>query len=854
TIGGSGPDGVNIADKYDTGPTGGAFTYSLRRFYGDDARSEVNIDGAGNIVLVGSTQSTDFPATGFQKTFGGGTQDGMVLKATANLSGVVWSSYLGGKGNDAAYVVNFSKNGDLYVAGGTESTDFPGSHAGVIQPASAGKVDGFIAEIKDDGSSIVRSTYLGTKEADQIYGIQSDKEGSVYVGGTTEGVWKVTDNGKYPNINLNGKQFLCKLKPDLSAYIYSTVFGSTNSQPASLPNISPTAFLVDRCENVYMAGWGGDIEPQNPSMYTNAGTNNMPVVNAINPRPPDGRDFYFFVLKKDAQRILFASTYGQNGGFTDHVDGGTSRFDPTGVIYEAICGNCGGGTVFPTGPPGVFSRQNGSRKPGSNQAGCNVIGLKIAFDLDGVRGGVATLDRRKLYCNDEAVSFIDTLYGRRAYQWTWDVFNTCDTSQLNAGTLIPGAEKIQDSTQDKPYIFNYRFGQAGCYTVRLIKYMPGDCIEYDTSYLSVRIGDNPAILKAEVHKKRPCNSYRYEFDNFSSNAQNIAFSDSAFLWDFGDGTSPVVTGRDTALIHQFPGEGTYTVSLRLQDTANYCNVPLDTSIVISISNELKAVIQAPDTVCIPNNYLLGNASQGGTNFTWVITTPAGVVDSFHKGDLSQLPYDFDQAGAYKVALIANDTVCGTHDETVDSVYAYPKPAAAFTFSPDNATNQVITFTNQSVSNFKGVDDDLSYYWNLGDGTTSTEKDPQHLYPHSGSYHVELITSNRAGCSDTASVDVTETIIPKMDVPNAFTPNGDGVNDFIAPVAFGVTKIDFQIYNRLGQRVYHSTDPQITYLGSKGWNGTFKGKPQQMDVYAYTLHVVFADGKEATKQGSIALIR
>jgi gliding motility-associated-like protein len=603
-----------------------------------------------------------------------------------------------------------------------------------------------------------------------------------------------------------------------------------------------------------MSGWGGDIEPESPTMYPNASTNNMPTVNAINPRPPDGRDFYFFVLKKDAQSILFASTYGQNGGFTDHVDGGTSRFDPTGVIYEAICGNCGGGTVFPTGPPGVYSRQNGSQKPGSSQAGCNVIGLKIAFDLDGVRGGVATLDRRRVYCNDEDIAFIDTLYGRKALSWTWDAFAACDTSQVNASTWIAASHKVQDTSMAKPYEYHYRFGQAGCYIVRLIKYLPNDCIERDTSYVRVKVGDNPAILRTAVRKLRPCNSYRYAFDNYSMNAKNLPFSDTAFLWNFGDGTPPVLAGRDTELLHQFPGQGTYTITLQLRDTASFCNAPLDTSIVLSISNQLKAIIQAPDTVCIPNTYLLGNASQGGTNFTWVITRPSGVTDTYYKGDLSQVPYVFDQAGAYKVELIAQDTVCGTRDEAVDSVYAYPKPGAAFSYSPENGTNQIITFTNQSVSNFKGVDDELTYFWDMGDGTTSTDKNPQHVFPRSGTYHVELVTYNKAGCSDTASADVTETIIPKMDVPNAFTPNGDGVNDYIAPVAFGVTKIDFRIYNRWGQLVFQSNDPQITYLGNKGWDGTYKGKPQQMDVYAYTLHVVFEDGKQATKQGSIALIR
>jgi gliding motility-associated-like protein len=225
-----------------------------------------------------------------------------------------------------------------------------------------------------------------------------------------------------------------------------------------------------------------------------------------------------------------------------------------------------------------------------------------------------------------------------------------------------------------------------------------------------------------------------------------------------------------------------------------------------------------------------------------------------KSDLSPLNYDFSQPWAYHLTLIARDTVCDTRDTATDSLVAYPKPTAGFSFSPNNGTNQIIVFTNQSLSNFGGGDNTLNYLWTFGDGTTSTDKDPTHLYSKSGTYLVQLVVINKAGCADTTSQEVTQTIVVKMDMPTAFTPNGDGVNDYIAPRAFGVTKMDFRVYNRWGQLVFQSNDPQITYVQQKGWDGTYKGKPQPMDAYAYTLHVVFNDDTEATKQGSITLIR
>lgn len=147
--------------------------------------------------------------------------------------------------------------GNIYVAGGTGSEDLNGiSAAGVIKPvfSAAGSTgddaDGFILELNPSATATVRGTYIGTGSADQIYGIEIDKAGFVYVMGTSEGNMPVI-NANY-SVN-RAKQFISKLQPDLSDFVYSTVFGSPN---APGPNISPTAFLVDRCENVYVSGWG----------------------------------------------------------------------------------------------------------------------------------------------------------------------------------------------------------------------------------------------------------------------------------------------------------------------------------------------------------------------------------------------------------------------------------------------------------------------------------------------------------------------------------------------------------------------------------------------------------------------
>ena len=108
--------------------------------------------------------------------------------------------------------------------------------------------------------------------------------------------------------------------------------------------------------------------------------------------------------------------------------------------------------------------------------------------------------------------------------------------------------------------------------------------------------------------------------------------------------------------------------------------------------------------------------------------------------------------------------------------------------------------------------------------------------------------NAAGCTDTFCLEVSAIILPLLDVPNAFTPGRFGNNGIIKVVGFGIGKMSWKIYNRWGQNIFTSTSQ------ASGWDGTFKGALQPMDVYAYTLDVEFTDGKKARKTGDISLLR
>ncbi|MET0637122.1 MAG: PKD domain-containing protein [Chitinophagaceae bacterium] len=817
-VGGEGNDGVNISVNR-------SGTTSLQQNYGDDGRSEVILDGAGNILVASSTSSTSLSAitTGsFQPTIGG-KQDGLLLKFNSTLSNRIFASYLGGSGNDAAYVLALAPTGDIYVAGGTESANLPGSHAGTVGPSQFAPdgIDGFVAQVSSNGGSIIRSTWIGTNVIDQLYGIQFDRFGYPYVMGTTTGNISVINAGYSV---ANAKQFIAKLQPDLSTFIYRTTFGSPN---ATRPNISPTAFLVDRCENVYVSGWGGQVS----TGYLNSGTAGMPVTPDALPFPrggPDGQDFYFFVLRRDAvgPGPLFASYFGQNGGLSDHVDGGTSRFDRNGVIYQAMCANCGGGGVPPT-TPGAYMPTNGALA----NLGCNLGMAKIAFNLAGVgvevQSAIGGVPRDTAGCLPLLVTFTDIV--RNATEYIWDFG---DGSPI-VGPLPAAAGYSQDHT----------YNTVGDYRVMLIAIDPASCNQRDTSYINIRVGDLKANLLADFVKTGACNSLEFRFNNNSFTDPTRPFTDSSFIWDFGDGSPRVVSGT-APITHTFPATGPYVVRLVLNDTA-YCNNPDSLVIPINVAANVDAQFTTPPQGCaIYEAVFNSSATIGGLNFEWDFGDSTSADNT---STLANPVHIYTTPGTYTIRMVANNpNTCNLTDTTYTTIIVLEGPLASFTYTPVTPVlNTPNVFRNTSSANA------IRFVWIFGDGdtlATTSRADVTHQYNSPGVFTACLVAFNRLDCPDTTCQDVTTLVEPALDVPNAFTPMSNDINSIAMPRGYGIAKIMFTIYNRQGKKVFETSSR------NQGWDGRVGGVIQPMDVYAYTLAVEFFDGTKATKTGDITLIR
>ncbi len=806
-IGGTGMDGVNIRPKM-IAPDG---AQSLRQNYGDDARSEVILDNVGNVYVASCTQSNNFPTpNGLQKTPLGG-QDGVLLKFNSNL-GMLFSTYLGGSGDDAAYVLAINPtDNNIYLAGGTTSRNISGSTTGTIGEDNHGGIDGFISIFSNVGN-FLQSTYIGTTGTDQVYGIQFDKKGFPYIMGTSTGAFPVI-NAAYSNSG--GKQFIAKLQPNLSAFVYSTTFGSGGLEP----NISPVAFLVDRCENVYVSGWGGVVNEEYRSKTNPVSTRGLPAknvpANSLLRANTDGSDLYFFVLKRNAIDILYGSFFGQVGGAAEHVDGGTSRFDREGIIYQAVCAACRG-TTFPT-TPGVWSPNNGSRN-------CNLAAVKINFDLAGVASDVqgrinGVLDT--IGCIPLRVDFKDAIGNAKKYIW-----------DFGDGTPI--------GTTTKPDTFHI-YTKTGLFKVTLVSEDLNSCNITDTSYIHIKVGDKRVNnLGFTYTRLLPCETNTIQFTNNSTAPMGTMFSDTAFGWDFGDDSPFVINGRlNKTFNHRYPSAGTYNVKLVLRDTI-FCNVFDTINQSVIVTPIVKANFTVPTESCVPYTAVFTNNSVNGKHYIW----------SFGDGGTSNQPnptHVYNAVGSYPVKLIAIDSgSCNIRDSVTTIINVNPIPVSNFTFSPP-IVNTPTTFRNNSTS---GIG--FNYTWLFGDGESYTTADRNtpvvHQYNATGSFNTCLITTNPFGCKDTICQMVQAIVRPESDIPNAFTPGRFGENSSIKVRGFGIGQMTFRIFNRWGQKVFETNDRKA------GWDGTVSGKLQPMDVYVYTLEIKYTDGTTKTQKGDITLIR
>lgn len=776
-MGGSANDGVNY--KLSSGNYTSVSAYdSLSYNYGDQFRGEIMVDSLGNCIVASCTRSANFPImNAFQGTIGG-QQDGVIFKLSSDLSTLQWSSFFGGSNNDACYSVKIDSSYNVVFAGGTSSTNLPGTAGAYHANYQGGKADGFIGKLTPNGQTLIRSTYVGTTNYDQTFFVEIDRLDNIFVLGQSLG-------GLYPIVNATGNvfsgQYISKFTPDLTNMLNSTTFGNGNSNI----NISPAAFLVDICGNMYVSGWGANILQATP-------LSGMPISsNAFQSSPANGFDFYLAVFDRDFDGLLYGSYLGGNQA-QEHVDGGTSRFDKNGIVYQSVCGGCGGHSDFPT-TPGAWSNQNLS-------SNCNNLVFKFDFDLLPT-AEFSTTDL--IGCADFEVNFTNT--SPPADSYVWDFGNGDTTSVIYSPTVTyttPGSYLVQLTVTDSI------------------------CLLTDTAQINITV--LPELSLSVSNDTILCSPMSMTFAASANGTSN------QYVWSSNSNFTDTLNASPTdSTITVTPTETT-TYYVQIGNAA--CS-KMDSVTVYFVGGSL--TISGNDTICINDPTTLTAAiSVPGITFDY-IWSPASVLTPSSQDNVVTANPPISQ-WIYCDANGSN----GCFDR--DSIFVTVGNLGATV----TATANPLVVLPGETSVLSAAPSGFTYSWTPTDGLSSPNSQQTNATVFETTNYTVSVSDGICTESATVQVKVMAVVCDRtfVYVPNAFSPNGDGENEMLYVRSAIATEIEFKVFDRWGELVFETTDINT------GWDGTFRGKKLDPDVYDYYLRAVCVGGNEEIIKGNITLLK
>ena len=685
--------------------------------YGDTYRGEIILDESSRPLIASFTSSEDFPTSvnAYQSDLSGG-QDAVVFRMNSLLTNLEACTMLGSSENDSGYGVRVVASGDIYFAGMAGASNFPLT-VGAYQTEFlgggdewSGEADGFVAILNSSCTSLEASTLLGTTMADQIFFLDLDSDENVFVYG--QGGVDIPIVGDVFSVP-DSRQFITKFNHDLSEIMLSTQIGAGGGD-AGFTDFVPIAFLVDHCNNIYISGHGASTW----------GGNELPLTGDALYDGTNGEAFYLAVLNEDLEDLEFGTMYTSN-----HVDGGTSRFDKNGTVYQAVCSG------------GDFATTADAWAP-NQSTGWDIGVFKIDFDVSGVNSAITGSD----------------VNGCAPFEVTFENFSTGDIFLWDFG----------DGSNSDEYEPSHIYEEPGNYTVSLIASDSLTCNLADTSYFDIQISV-PIDFVPDFSWTSDCETLGISTNNLT----DVEWLD--YIWDMGDGT--ILEGYDVDYNYELPG--IYTVSLLAID--NGCMDDGEIIQEVQIFDQVVAVIENDDeSGCAPFEINFNNNSSGQI-FTWDFGDGSAPVVG------NNVVHTYEDAGEYFVLLTVEGTGdCeGTStDEILVEVINGPTITPNFTVSQvDDCELKTVQIEDLSEG------PDLEYWWDMGDGATYSGQNPDHIYDEPGNYTITLTISEPTCNQDqimTLDVQVIEALDMELPPDITICHYDDGVMLNGASLGLGAT--------------------------------------------------------------------
>jgi gliding motility-associated-like protein len=451
----------------------------------------------------------------------------------------------------------------------------------------------------------------------------------------------------------------------------------------------------------------------------------------------------------------------------------------------------------------------------------NVTTCETAVDAD-IKATLATATEYVINsCGEYTINFTNKSTDTRFIQnyfWEFDV----------------NGIKQNFSTRD----VTYTFPGVGTYKAVMIlnKDLPSSANCSDTANIVVNL--YPDIKADFDYVYDTCVAGPIAFkDNSASGAGPNAIT--KWAWDFTEGKDFV---QNPNFEYEVPGNK--KAKLIIEDV-NKCRDTLVKDIVYYPVPTL--VVIDPNTFigCQPADIFFKNLTRP-IDDTYKLEWDFG--DQSSGSDLYSPTHTYENTGVYTVKLkITSPLGCEYQKVWPNLIRVVAKPKAGFSFSPEKPSivNNTVSFTDLSV-------DASSYFWRFDTNAVSIVANPVHTFRDTGNYEVIQVVRHQSGCTDTAITLIR--ILPFINfyMPNAFTPNYDGLNDVFMPVGVfeGINKYDFTIWNRWGEQLFGTSD------FAEGWNGRRdnQGDEAPFGVYAYVLRYTDPLGKDQTFKGHVTLIR
>lgn len=506
---------------------------------------------------------------------------------------------------------------------------------------------------------------------------------------------------------------------------------------------------------------------------------------------------------------------------------------PTPPNFSTVVWKVGYSDTYqiPSNPAMQINPQNGYITGTPSQSGLYVIGVRVKEYRNGQllsmnsRDFQVSIIANSNLCNPTTISKIkpqtDFCIGK-----TVQFFHEC----INTGTFHWdfGDSNTATDTSSFPNP-TYTYADTGTYTVMLIANPGWGCA--DTSYETF-------IVKPELEAIFNTPASQCITDNLLEFSTHTYY-DSVF-WQFGTNASPATANTFLVPNVSFDEPGFYPVTL----TAYKYNCSDTYTDTVRVYPHPVPEFDFPTGLaCQPYWAYFKNLSQSWTNMLYFW--------DFGDGGTSSLPnptHLYTDTGNFTVSLTVIttsgciDTVTMTKENCIQ---VFPRPNSNFSVTPDE---QSIFHPDFKYFNYSSGQ--ISCAWHMGDGTVINDcSDQQYSYADSGFFPVSMITLNEHGCYDTLTRIVRVNPEFVFFIPNAFTPDADGLNEFFFPKMMGIRTFEFYIFDRWGEVIFKTQDQ------NQGWNGKAQnGAIMPVGVYPYLVKITDVFDKFHEYVGHVTIVR